>query len=256
MNEQRAGLRLEYVYDNTIDLGINMLQGTRYKFFYETVKRFSLRLKEPASLRFNEGFLNIVGLDFRHYEKILGRSVFATRFAGATSFGSEKVLYQMGGINNWLLPSFNGQIPYPQSDEFAYQQLAQQMRGFNLNIRNGSSFAVWNTELRIPLFQYLSKSKIRMSFLRNFQVVGFLDVGTAWLGFSPFDRKNPLNTLELSNPAVDLEVNFFRDPIVAGYGLGARTTLFGYFIRADYGWGIDTKVVNDGIFYLSIGTDF
>jgi len=256
VNEQRAGFRLEYVFDNTVALGINLMQGTRYKFFVEAVKRFQLRLSEPASLRFNEGFLTMIGLDFRHYEKVLGRSVLATRLAGATSFGSEQVLFQMGGINNWLFPNFNGQIPYPNSDKFAYQQLAQQMRGFGLNIRNGSSFAVWNTELRVPIFQYLSRSKIRMSFFRNFQLIGFADVGTAWLGVSPFDRKNPLNTLTLSNPSVELEVNFFRDPIVVGYGFGARTTLFGYFIRADYGWGIDTKVVGDPILYLSIGTDF
>jgi len=256
VNEQRAGMRLEYVYDNTVDLGINLMQGTRYKVFAEMVKRFQVQLKDPVSLRFNKGFLTILGIDFRHYEKILRRSIFATRLAGATSFGSEQVLFQMGGINNWLFPNFNGQIPYPNSDKFAYQQLAQQMRGFGLNIRNGSSFAVLNSELRIPIFQYLSKRKIRMSFFRNFQVTGFLDVGTAWLGVSPFDRKNPLNTLNLSNPAVDLEVNFFRDPIVIGYGFGARTTLFGYFIRADYGWGVDTKVVGDPIFYFSIGTDF
>lgn len=255
-NEQRIGARVEYVFDNTIDLGINLMQGSRYKFFAEAVKRFELQLRQPASLNFDKGFMMILGLDARHYERILGKSIFATRLAGATSFGSEKVLYQMGGINNWLFPDFSGQIPYPNADEFAYQQLALQMRGFGLNIRNGSSFAVWNTELRVPLFQYFSKGKIRMSFFRNFQVTGFLDVGTAWQGVSPFDRQNPLNTLKLSNPSVELEVNFYRDPIVVGYGFGARTTIFGYFLRMDYGWGVDTKVTGDPMLYLSLGTDF
>ena len=256
VNEQRLGLRVEYVFDNTVDMGINMLQGTRYKAFSEFVKRFGLRFKEPASFNFRKGWLTIIGLDFRHYERILDRSIIATRVAGATSLGPEKILYQMGGINNWLFPNFSGQIPFPESDNFAYQQLAQQMRGFNLNIRNGSSFVVWNTELRIPIFQYLSRGKIRMSFLRNFQVTGFADVGTAWLGVSPFDRQNPLNTLRLSNPAVEIEVNYYRDPIVFGYGIGARSTLFGYLVRVDYGWGVDTKVVGDPILYISIGTDF
>jgi hypothetical protein len=51
-------------------------------------------------------------------------------------------------------------------------------------------------------------------------------------------------------------VNYFRDPIVYGYGGGIRTLLFGYFVRLDYAWGVETRVVQDPRLYFSIGMDF
>jgi len=168
----------------------------------------------------------------------LKHSVFATRFNAATSFGSEKILYFLGGVENWLFPSFNNDIPNPAGGDFSFQTLAANLRGFRQNIRNGNSFALINAELRVPIFRYFSRSTPRSSFLKNFQIVGFFDVGTAWQGLSPFQKDNPLNTVLIEgsdNPSdfnpVSVEVNFFRDPVVAGYGAGIRTMLFGYFVK-------------------------
>ena len=115
----------------------------------------------------------------------------------------------------------------------------------------------------MPIFRYFSRSTPRSSFIKNFQLVGFFDVGTAWQGLSPFKKDNPLNTVTIAgsdnaadfNP-VSLEVNFFRDPVVAGYGAGIRTMLFGYFLKLDYAWGIETRVVQRPRLYFSMGTDF
>ena len=49
---------------------------------------------------------------------------------------------------------------------------------------------------------------------------------------------------------------YFRDPLVAGYGVGVRSVLFGYFVRLDYGWGIETRQTQDPMLYFSIGMDF
>ena len=108
----------------------------------------------------------------------------------------------------------------------------------------------------MPIFKYFSR-RLKSNFLRNFQVVGFFDVGTAWEGLSPYSDDNPLNTTVIaSGNLVDVKVNYFRDPIVAGYGLGVRSVLFGYFVRLDYAWGIETREVLDPQLYISIGTDF
>jgi outer membrane translocation and assembly module TamA len=94
-------------------------------------------------------------------------------------------------------------------------------------------------------------------FFRNFQLVGFFDVGTAWEGSNPYSEENPLNTSVVENSGlVSVKVNYFRDPIVAGYGGGVRAMLFGYFVRLDYAWGIETRTIQDPMLYLSIGTDF
>lgn len=256
-SEQRIGLKLEYVFDNTLDVDLNIKNGTRYKIFVEGIKKFDLSVNDGLSLDLAKGAMGIVGFDARHYQRFLKHSVIALRAAGATSFGSERMIYFLGGVDNWLFNSFNNDVPLPASNSaIAFQALATNMRGFNLNIRNGSSYVLSNIELRMPVFKYLSK-RLRSPFLRSFQVVGFFDMGTAWEGPNPYSEDNPLNTSTVENSGlVSVKVNYFRDPVVAGYGAGLRAMLFGYFVRADYAWGIETRVVQDPVFYLSIGTDF
>ncbi|MBK8702530.1 MAG: hypothetical protein IPN33_02205 [Saprospiraceae bacterium] len=259
VNEQRAGIKLEYVFDNTLDVALNIKNGSRYKIFFEAVKRFDVNTNEGFNVSFNEGFMSVFGLDARHYQRIDKHSILALRVAGATSFGSEKMLYYLGGVDNWLFPAFSNDIPVPEGGDFAFQTLATPVRGFRMNIRNGNSFAVFNAELRAPIFKYFSK-RIKSPFLRNFQVVGFFDMGTAWQGKDPFSIDNPLNTSyypqDAPNPPVVVKVNYFRDPIVAGYGFGVRTVLFGYFVRVDYAWGIETRKVLAPRLYIALGMDF
>jgi len=255
-NDQRIGLRLEYVFDNSYEVATNIRNGTRYKVWAESFKKFAVNTNDGLDVSFDDGFLTVLALDARHYQPILKHSVLAGRLAAATSFGSEKILYFMGGVDNWLFPAQNNDISIPGGD-YAFQTLAANLRGFRIGIRNGNSYALANTELRVPIFKYLSK-RLNSSFLENFQVVGFFDVGTAWVGSDPYREDNPLNTTSIveGNDNIEVTVNYFRDPLVAGYGVGARTVLFGYFVRVDYAWGIETRVVQDPRLYISFGLDF
>jgi Tol biopolymer transport system component len=253
--DQRIGLRLEYVFDNTVDLAVNLRRGTRYRFFVEMQKKFSVNNESGLDVNFNKGFMTVLNMDVRHYQRVLRLSVLAARLTGGTSFGSERVLYFLGGMDQWLFPQQNNDIPVPRGN-FAFQTLVANLRGFPINIRNGNSFALLNTELRVPLIRYISR-RVQSPLLKNFQVIGFFDMGTAWEGFSPYRDDNPINTTRFnSGPFITTTVNYFRDPLVAGYGIGARTTLFGYFLRADYAWGIDTRRVQKPKLYLSLGMDF
>lgn len=255
---QRIGLKVEWVYDNTRALDINSRTGTRAKAWVEVVKRFDLNLFEAdKKFQFNEGFMTVLGFDARHYASIDGRSIFAARLTGATSLGSERILYYLGGVENWLFPSYDDNVSVPTDYNFAYTALASSMRGFEYNARNGSSVVLTNLELRVPIFQYVSKQKIRSSFIRNIQLVGFIDAGTAWAGSDPFGTGNPLNTVVLTNPpTVEVIVNYYRNPLIVGYGFGARTLVFGYYLKLDYGWNWETSTDTKPILHFSMGTDF
>ena len=257
-DQQRVGLQLAYVYDNTLEIDMNFRHGSRYKVWAEMVKKFDLNLFEGGEkLTFNKGFMTVLGVDARHYQRLDKHSILAARFFASTSFGSERNLYYLGGVENWLFGGFDNTIPVPGDKNFAYQTVAAQMRGFKYNARNGGSVALINTELRVPFLRYLSKRKIKSSFLRHLQVVGFADVGTAWHGRDPFSDENPLNTLTLTNPpTVTVDVKYFRNPIIAGYGVGLRTLLFGYFLKFDYAWGWETRQLRKPVVHFSMGTDF
>jgi hypothetical protein len=209
------------------------------------------------TLTFNEGFMTVFGLDARHYQPLDKHSILAARLFASTSLGSERILYYLGGVENWLFSTFDNTIPVPGDKNFAYQSIAANMRGFNFNARNGASVALVNAELRVPFVRYLSRGKLRSAFLRNLQVVGFADVGTAWHGRDPFSDENPLNTLTLTNPpTVRVDVKYFRNPVIVGYGAGVRAMLFGYYFKFDYAWGLETGRRLDPKAYLSIGLDF
>jgi len=256
IKNQRIGIRGEYVFDNTMDIDLNIKHGTRYKVYAEVLKRFNVDFIDGFEFKANKGLLTVVGLDARHYQRLDKHSILALRGAGAASFGSEKMLFYLGGVENWLFPRTNNDIAVPDPEGFAYKLLAANMRGFRTNIRNGSSYAMINTELRIPLFKYFKK-RIRSSFFRNFQAVGFFDAGTAWQGLTPYSKDNPLNTGTVSYPGnIVVNVNYFKDPIIAGYGVGIRSVIFGYYVKLDYAYGIETRVVQDPMFYFSLGTDF
>lgn len=105
--------------------------------------------------------------------------------------------------------------------------------------------------------QYILGKNRGAAFLKNMQIVGFYDAGLAWHGKGPFSPENPLNKVQISSPPlIELEVEYFRDPLVMGYGVGLRTQLLGYFVKADYAWGIETRKIQDPKFYLSFGLDF
>lgn len=269
LTRQRVGLRLSAVYDNTVDIDLNLRTGTRAKLYVETIKRFAFNTRPDWSLKFNDGFMTLVGLDARHYRRVLQHAIVALRLAGATSFGSERMLYYLGNVDNNLLPNtnsegpnglfkaFNYDIPIPQDGNFAYEGLATNLRGFPMNIRNGNSYALFNGELRVPIFKYFSQKPVLGNFWRNFQLVGFFDTGTAWQGFSPYRGDNPINIVTLQNPpTVSIKVKYFRDPIVAGFGGGVRMQLFGMYLRLDYARGIETRILQRPVLHLAMGTDF
>ena len=255
-DEKRISLKLEYVYDNTIDVDLNIKSGTRYKFYTEAINEFDLRVIDGFSFDVSKGFTAVVGYDARHYISIGRYAVFASRSAGATSLGSNKILYYLGGTENDLLRGFDQTTPTP-SGSFAYQTPAPHLRGFDSNIRNGSSYLLANAELRFPVFKMLGLEKIRFALIRNLQLTTFFDAGLAWHGSGPFSEGNPLNILTLENPpVVNVTIQYFRDPLIMSYGLGMRTTLFGYLLRVDYGWGIETRQIQDPKLHIALGVDF
>lgn len=253
--DKRVGLRIEYVYDNTFDYDINVLHGTRAKVFIESFNQFDLNVVDGFDLDFSPRFTNIIGLDARHYIPVLGYSVLALRASSAISFGQKPNLYYLGGVNNSLFNSFDQSTPIPDRD-FAFKANANNLRGFNVNVRNGTSFALLNAELRIPIFKYLLGKDRGMAFFRNLQLVGFADAGLAWYGWNPVSTDNPINTERIVGPQITLDVKYFRDPLVSSYGAGLRMMLLGYFVRVDYALGIESRVIQNRKLHLSVGLDF
>ncbi|MDR1878321.1 MAG: hypothetical protein LBQ64_02005 [Bacteroidales bacterium] len=242
------GAKEEYIIDNTRKMAINLMRGFRGKVFAE------------FSCIPNNDFHNmfVVGMDMRYYARLHNTLVWANRFAASASFGKNRLIYYMGGVDNWIIPKFNREVSIDTSVNYSYQTLATNMRGFIQNIRNGSNFFVLNSELRFQIVQCFVRKPLRSEFLQSLQLVLFGDMGTAWVGLHPYLENNVLFTQTIqSGEAIKITLKKQTEPIVGGFGMGLRFQLFSYFIRLDYAWGVENyKVADKGVFYLSFNLDF
>lgn len=259
-----AGVRGEFVFDNTKVNGMNMMVGTRAK----------VRFEEYAGLRSaSQGFRRVT-LDLRHYQKIHRDLVLATRLSISQSGGPSPKQSTLGGMENWIgtenarleqiasnplkvpneIPNI---VPYDYRNVF-FLDFAAPLRGFRQGKLTGTSHMLFNAELRLPLVRYLYRGNITSNFLRNLQLVAFTDIGTAWSGSGPFSRQNSLNTEVVGGGNIPFRatVTNFKNPFLIGYGVGARTIILGYYVKFDYGWGLEDRVLSAPIAYLTLGYDF
>jgi outer membrane protein assembly factor BamA len=261
-----AGLRAEFVYDDSKVNGMNMIEGTRAK----------LRFENYAGIRSASESFRRITLDFRRYQKLHRDLMLALRLSVSQSGGPAPKQSTLGGMENWiggqqeqiatnplLVPNQYSQNRDDYRDVF-FLDFATNLRGFRQGKLTGNSHMLLNAELRIPLVKYIYRGNITSNFLRNLQLVAFSDIGTAWSGRGPFNRQNNLNT-ELIGfnpqpngtlPPFGAVVTNFKNPFLIGYGAGVRTMLFGYYVKFDYGWGLENNVVNKPVAYLTLGYDF
>lgn len=261
--QHQLGLKTALVFDNTLDMGLNLRRGWRFKVwgeFYQKVGEFQrvwASLSQPWKIPENSDFL-LFGGDFRFYQRVHRSIIWANRLAVSTSVGSSNLVYFLGGVDNWLFRKVDNSLPVSDEQNYEFQALASPMRGFWNNSRNGNTFAVINSELRIPIFKYLANAPIKSDFLENFQIIGFGDIGSAWTGLHPYSEENEFNQQEITTGggSVSVIIRNNREPIIYGYGVGLRSRILGYFVRLDWAWGVDDAVVQPAVIYLSLNLDF
>jgi hypothetical protein len=204
---------------------------------------------KPGALTYNMGF------DGRYYYPIYRNFIWAGRVAGDFSWGSQKIVYYMGGVDGWMFPKYN-ERPIPQDPTYAFQSLAVNLRGFRQNIANGNNAVIINSEFRLPVFATLFNKPINNAFLRNFQVIQFIDLGSAWNGaYDKIERPQSVYPPNGGDIQVLIKAGGIG-PFVGGYGFGARSTLLGYFLRLDAGWEMNTFFKGKPMIHFAMGVDF
>jgi hypothetical protein len=242
-----ALVKLEYVHDNTLNPTLNIWNGFRYKLFTD------IRARMVDAKNTGKFILNL-GADARYYYPIYRNFIWAGRASAEFSYGSQKMIYYLGGVEGWLNPKFNNNNTPDNDIDYAFQTLALNLRGHIQNIANGNNNMVMNSEFRLPVFTTFINRPVNNAFLRNMQLVQFLDLGMAWNG--KFDNlKRPSISYTQDDVTVKLKTGGIG-PFIGGYGFGLRSTLLGYFLRADAGWPMGGFFKGKPVWYLSLGVDF
>lgn len=249
-----GGLGGRAVFDNTIERGYNIIQGTRG----------SLDVNYHQSLNDNDQSFGNIRFDFRHYQKVHKQITLASRVFYGRFFGPNPQNYMAGGLPNWLLntrQSHPGVNPLTFNNNYdnssiLFSEFVTNLRGYDYNEMFGASSLLFNTEMRFPVFQYLSKAPLSSTFLRNFIAIAFFDVGSAWTGPIPITAENAANVIRYRKNSFYADISNFRNPWLASYGYGIRTVLLGYYIKIDYANPIRDAERLRGRLTVGIGLDF
>jgi outer membrane protein assembly factor BamA len=170
---------------------------------------------------------------------------------GWLKFGSNEKQLSDGTIKYRYFDPTNTPAP---DQNYAFQTLAVNLRGFRQNAANGNNAFVFNSEIRVPVFSTFLNQPINNAFLRNLQVVQFVDLGTAWNGqYNKIQR--PSIPYGSGTVVVRLRAGGIG-PFAGGYGFGARSTLLGYFIRFDAAWQMNGFFRGGPQTYIALGFDF
>lgn len=251
------GINGELNFDNVRSRGINMNEGTRAK------AGLTLQYATNAS-RKNFGKWYI---DVRNYTRLHKDLTWANRGSAGAFVGPGRKNFLIGGMDSWLFNRTNTEDPnnplitraQQDNSDLLFNEYVTNLRGFPYSQLFGNNYVLWNTELRLPVFKYLIRRHIKSNFIRNFQITGFYDVGTAWSGRSPFSRDNSLNRRFIGGQAgnpFSADVINYKNPFLQGYGFGARSLIQGYYTKLDVAWGEIDFVRQRVFFYLTIGNDF
>ena len=236
---------------------MNIWNGLKWKAYLDWNAQVSKKSAGASSANFPTTFN--FGFDARNYLPIYRNIIWAVRAAGDFSWGNQKFIYYLGGVDNWLFPKFNSANKPDPDVSYSYQSLAENLRGFKQNVANGNNAVVINSEIRAPVFTSFFNKPINNAFLRNFQVIQFFDLGSAWNGrFDKLERPGvtyPSDPNAVSPVLVQIKAGGIG-PFAGGYGFGARSTLLGYFLRLDAGWEMKGVFRGKPMWYFSMGLDF
>ncbi|MCX7637496.1 MAG: translocation protein TolB [Cyclobacteriaceae bacterium] len=252
-----AGVRTELVYDNSVMMNLNSMEGTRGKLSFNHWEG----MNNPA-LSFSQ-----VAVDVRHYQKIYKEIVLAVRGFGGAFFGRAPKQYLLGGMDNWVFNRINqsgttatGEInplgSVKRNPDILFVEFASNLRGFDYATMFGNNVLVFNAELRLPLFRTLSSGPISSNFFRNMQFVGFYDLGSSWSGPAPFRTGTAVSYEVIKKNPFEIEIKKFLNPWLYSYGVGLRTIMLGYYLKFDLAWPVLNYQVLNPRLTVTLGLDF
>lgn len=248
-----VGGRAEIVYDNSINSGLNLMEGTRGKMalvHYDAIGNKSASFSQ-------------VYVDIRHYQKIYREIVLALRGYAGNFFGNAPKQYVLGGVDNWFgnSTSYEGvknplYVKSGYNDNLVFTEFATTLRGFDYATLYGTSVAMFNAELRLPLVRALAGGSTSSGFLRHMQFTAFYDIGTSWTGAPPINSENSLRTVQVNSGPFIIDLKQYLNPWLYSYGFGFRSMILGYYLKFDYAWPVENYKVKDPRILVSVGLDF
>ncbi len=253
------GGKAELVFDKTEQIGLYSQSGFKGKAGF----------MHYQGLNHGDRSFSNFYMDLRNYQKIHKNIILASRLYTGSFMGQNPQTYLVGGMDNWLFNEFynppsnrpeSSPVRNPTGVENSNILFADfvDLRGYDYDEIRGRNVITFTTELRVPIFSYLTRGNITSNFIRNFQLVGFYDIGSAWNDAAPWERVNDQNTeiIDTEGSPFEITLNNFNNPWLQSYGMGLRTVLLNYYVKFDMARPVRNYEREDFRFYVSLGFNF
>jgi len=212
---------------NTVSFTLNKLQPTLpflFKGFYiKAIMDVFKGLSQSEPILFGST------LDMSYHKPLYKYITLVAQVHAGYSGGGQKVLYNLGGVDNNVTPRVDTNVHFAQNAPYAFQTLVTPFRGYYQNTLYGNQYTVANADIYFPIFQTLIPIETPLPSINNLQLGIFEDLGSAketW-------NSNPNNAKWLWS-----------------YGLSVRTSLAGYPLRIDLAWPGDQN--RQAVWYFSL----
>ena len=256
-----AGVKSELVYDNSINVGMNIIEGTRGKISFIHYEGLNNRGNSFGQ----------VSMDIRHYQKVYKEIVFAVRGFAGSFFGRSPKQYLLGGMDNWVLNNtrYSGTTGKGENNplgvktenqDVLFVEYVTNLRGFDYATLFGNNVLLMNAEFRVPIIQALTSGPITSNFFKHLQLIAFYDIGTSWSGKPPFSGETSVSFTRIdTGPGgpFQIDVKNYLNPWLYSYGVGMRSIMLGYYMKVDVAWPVENyQVAKNPSWFITLGFDF
>lgn len=252
-----AGIKSELVYDNSINVGMNIIEGTRGKISFVHYQ----------GLNDSNNSFSQVSADIRHYQKIYKEITFAVRGFAGSFFGNSPKQYLLGGMDNWIMNDtrYGGSTAEGENNplgvttenqDLLFVEYATNLRGFDYATLFGNNVLLLNAEFRLPIVQALTNAPISSNFFRHLQFIAFYDIGTSWSGKPPFNGETSVSFDRIKSGPFQIDVKNYLNPWLYSYGFGMRSVMLGYYLKIDMAWPVMNYEVGSPAWMFTFGFDF
>lgn len=257
VNNFYAGVKSELVYDNSVNVGMNIIEGTRAKISYVHYQGLN-----DANNSFSQ-----VSADIRHYQKIYQEITFAVRGFAGSFFGNSPKQYLLGGMDNWIMNDtrYSGSTAtgennplgvLTENQDILFVEYATNLHGFDYATLFGNNVLLLNAEFRLPIVRALTNAPISSNFFRHLQLIAFYDIGTSWSGKAPFNGETSVSFDRIKSGPFQIDVKNYLNPWLYSYGLGMRSVMLGYYMKIDVAWPVKNYEVGSPAWMFTFGFDF
>jgi len=257
VNNFYAGVKSELVYDNSINAGMNIIEGTRGKISYIHYEGLNDR---------NNSFSQI-SVDVRHYQQIYKEITFAVHGFAGSFYGKSPKQYLLGGMDNWIFndTKYEGTTGRGENNplgirtenqDILFVEYVTNLRGFDYATLFGNNVLLMNAEFRVPIVQALTSGPITSNLFKHLQFIAFYDIGTSWSGKAPFSENTSVSFDRIKSGPFQIDVKNYLNPWLYSYGVGMRSVMLGYYMKVDVAWPVENYEVGNASWFITLGFDF